>query len=74
MFVGAIEVQIGNLCKEDRCSSDEVYVVGFVSSSQLPKRRPCSIDPFLSPLVTDLKDSFIDGKNTVSVCYLMNMV
>ena len=50
------------MSKEDRFSSDEVYVVGFVPSSELPKRRPCSIDPFLHPLVTDLIDIFINGK------------
>ena len=50
---GAIEVQIANMSKEDRFSTDEVYVVGFVPSSELPKKRPCSIDPFLHPLVTD---------------------
>ena len=28
---------------------------------QVPKRRPCALDPFLEPLIKDLEDSFIEG-------------
>lgn len=49
------------MSKEQRCSTDEVYVVGFVPSHLLPKKRPISLDPFLEPLMTDIEDGFIDG-------------
>ena len=63
------------MSKEDRFSSDEVYVVGFVPSSELPKSRPCSIDSFLNPLVTDLTDIFINGKyDTMCMCISAFMV
>ena len=63
------------MSKKDRFSSHEVYVVGFVPSSELPKRRPCSIDPFLHPLVTDLTDIFINGKyDTICMCINAFMV
>ena len=61
-WTGALEVQVANMAKKDRCSTEEVYVVGFVPSHQLPKKRPCAIDPFLYPLVVDLTDLFLDGK------------
>lgn len=60
-IVGAIEVIIANMLKDDRSSTEEVYVVGFVPSYQLPKARPCTLDPFLHPLITDVEDIFIDG-------------
>ena len=49
------------MSKEHRCSRDEVYVVGFVPSYLLPKKRPISLDPFLDPLMMDIEDGFIDG-------------
>ena len=49
--------------KSVRCTTDEVYVVGFVPKYLIPKKRACSLDPFLHPLLTDLEDGFIDGKN-----------
>lgn len=49
------------MSKEQRCSTDEVYVVGFVPSHLLPKKRPIYLDPFLEPLMTDIEDGFIDG-------------
>ena len=55
--------------KSDRSSTDEIYVVGFVPSNQLPKARPCALDPFLYPLaVTEIEDIFIDG--SYAKCYL----
>lgn len=60
---GAIEVTITNMAKAKRSSTDEVYVVGFVPSYQLPKSRPCSLDPFLHPLISDIEDIFINGMN-----------
>lgn len=61
-WTGALEVQVANMAKKDRCSTEEVYVVGFVPSHQLPRKRPCAIDPFLYTLVVDLTDLFLDGK------------
>lgn len=59
--IGALEVMIANMEKEQRSKTEEVYVVGFVPSHTLPKKRPCSIDPFLHPLVTEIEDIFING-------------
>jgi len=36
-------------------------VCGFVPSYILPNKIPKSLDPFLSPIVTDLEDAFING-------------
>lgn len=63
VFAGAIEVTIANMAKAERCSTDQIYVVGFVPSYQLPKSRSCSLDPFLHPLISDIEDIFIDGMN-----------
>lgn len=59
------------MSKEQRCSTDEVYVVGFVPSHLLPKKRLISLDPFLEPLMTDIEDGFIDGNLQL---YLNNLV
>ena len=61
LFIGAIEVTIANMAKAERSKTDQVYVVGFVPSYQLPKSRPCSLDPFLHPLVSDIENIFING-------------
>ncbi len=47
--------------KTERSKVEEVYVVGFVPTYILPKKRPCLLDPFLDPLVTDVEDIFIHG-------------
>ena len=49
------------MSKVERCKAEEVYVVGFVQSHMLPKKRPISLDPFLEPLVMDIEDGFING-------------
>lgn len=61
LIIGAIEVTIANMAKAERSKTDQVYVVGFVPSYQLPKSRPCSLDPFLHPLVSDIENIFING-------------
>ena len=61
LIIGAIEVTIANMAKAKRGKTDQVYVVGFVPSYQLPKSRPCSLDPFLHPLVSDIENIFING-------------
>ena len=58
---GSIEVTIATMSKAERSHTDEVYVVGFVPCHLLPNKRPCSFDPFLHPLITDIEDSFISG-------------
>ena len=58
---GAIDVSVLNMSKKDRCTTSEVYVVGFVPCYKVPKKRPCALDAFLEPLVRDLEDSFIEG-------------
>lgn len=61
-YVGAIEVAIANMTKENRWSTEEIYPIGFVPSYMLPKKRACSLDPFLDPLVSEVEDIFINGK------------
>ena len=61
-MAGTLEVSIANMDKSSRCHTDEVYVVGFVPKYLVPKRRSCSLDPFLHPLLSDLEDGFIDGR------------
>ena len=63
LFLGAVEVTIANMYKKERSCTEEVYVVGFVPSHLLPKKRPCSLDPFLHVLVSDVEDIFINGKS-----------
>jgi len=58
---GATEVSIATMSKVDRCHTEEVYVVGFVPSYLLPKKRPISLDPFLEPLISDIEGGFIRG-------------
>lgn len=59
---GAIDVSIGNMYKEERSFTGEVYVVGFVPNYLLPKKRPCALDPFLHPLISEVEEIFINGK------------
>ena len=59
--VGAIDVQVATVSKQDRQHSVEVYTVGFVPSYLLPDSSPVSLDPFLEPLVRDFEDGFIEG-------------
>ena len=59
MYSGAIEVSIATMSKKDRSKSGEVYVCGFIPSFLLPNKRPNSLDPFLHPLIEEIKDLFI---------------
>jgi len=52
---------IATMAKGERCKTEEVYVVGFVPSYLLPKKRPMSLDPFLEPLIREIEDGFING-------------
>ena len=49
------------MSKLERCSVDELYVTGFVPSNLVPTDNPNALDPFLHPLVQEIKDGFIDG-------------
>ena len=60
-FVGAIELSILNMCKKERQSTDEVYTLVFVPCSELPNRTPCCLDPFIKPIIDELKQLFIKG-------------
>ena len=51
------------MAKCDRSSTEEVYIAGFVPSYLLPHKRPCSLDPFLHPLITEIEDLFINGEH-----------
>ena len=55
------KVTIANMYKAERSKVEEVYVVGFVPTYLLPKKRPCLLDPCLDPLITDVEDIFIHG-------------
>lgn len=59
--IGAIEVSVATMAKEERLQTGEVYTVGFVPSYDLPDGQPNSIDPFLEPLVRDIEAGFIEG-------------
>ena len=59
--LGAIDITIASMSKEQRCRTDEVHVVGFVPSYLLSKKCSSSLDPVLDPLMTDIEDGFIDG-------------
>ena len=74
LFLGAVEVTIANMHKKERCCSEEVYVVGFVPSHLLPKKRPCALDPFIHPLVSDVEDIFINGKFEVFMLQFYRLV
>ena len=60
-YIGAIEVSIATMSKQERSKCSEVYVCGFVPSHLLPNKRPNSLDPFLHPLIEEIKDLFVDG-------------
>ena len=66
LSTGAIEVSITTMRKAERSTTDEVYVCGFVPSYQLPKKRSCALDPFIFPLIEEIKDSFINGMRFVT--------
>ena len=58
---GALEVQIATMCKDERCKSEEVFVVGFVPCYLLPNKRPLPLDPFLAAFIEEIKTGFIEG-------------
>ncbi|XP_031549912.1 uncharacterized protein LOC116287378 [Actinia tenebrosa] len=58
---GAVEVTIANMYKKERSSTEEIYVIGFVPSHCLPKKRPNCLDPFLHPLISEAEELFISG-------------
>ena len=61
-FLGTISVTIATMSKTDKSHTSEVYVVGFVRTYLLLKKRAISLDSFLSPLCDEIVDGFIDGK------------
>lgn len=67
---GSIEVTIATMTKAERSRTDEVYIVGFVPCHLPPKKRPCSFDPFLHPLLTEIEDSFISGMLRNNLTYM----
>ena len=72
--IGAIDVSVATMKKEERLQTGEVYTVGFVLSYDLPDKRPNSIDPFLEPLVSDIDNGFIEGKNLKFRCKYLLLV
>ena len=67
-------VSVATMTKEERLQTGEVYTVGFVPSYDLPDKRPNSIDPFLEPLVSDIDNGFIEGKNFKFRCKYLLLV
>jgi len=57
------------MSKQNQSKCEEVYVYGFVPNYLLPNKRPNSIDPFLHPLVEEIKDLFIDGNILLRYIY-----
>ena len=72
-YTGAIEVSIATMHKKDRSKCEEVYVCGFVPSYLLPNKRPNSLDPFIHPLVEEVKDIFINGNINLYALYIWSM-
>lgn len=72
--IGAIDVSVATMKKEERLQTGEAYTVGFVPSYDLPDKRPNSIDPFLEPLVSDIDNGFIEGKNLKFRCKYLLLV
>ena len=62
VYLGSIEIQIATMTKHDRSKVDEVYVCEFIPSYAVPNKMPWAMDPFLDPLITEVEDSFINGK------------
>ena len=72
--IGVIDVSVATMKNEERLQTGEVYTVGFVPSYGLPDKRPNSIDPFLEPLVSDIDNGFIEGKNLKFRCKYLLLV
>ena len=72
--IGVIDVSVATMKNEERLQTGEVYTVGFVPSYDLPDKRPNSIDPFLEPLVSDIDNGFIEGKNLKFRCKYLLLV
>ena len=51
------------MSKEDRSKHGKVYMCAdlYLVTYLLPNKMPCSLDPFLYPLITEIEDTFIDG-------------
>ena len=62
VLAGTISVTIATMAKTDRNHTSEVYVVGFVPTYVLPKKRAIPLDPFLAPLCAEIIDGFIQGE------------
>jgi hypothetical protein len=58
---GTIEVSIATMKKSARNHVDEVYVIGFVPTYELPAQTLISLDPFLDPLILEIENGFIEG-------------
>ena len=58
---GVIDVEIANTCKNKRNHADQVFVVGFVPCFKIPDETPEFLDPFLTPLMNEIVDGFING-------------
>ena len=72
--IGVIDVSVATMKNEERLQTGEVYTVGFVPSYDLPDKRPNSIDPFLEPLVSEIDNGFIEGKNLKFRCKYLLLV
>ena len=62
VLAGTISVTIATMAKTDTNHTSEVYVVGFVPTYVLPKKRAIPLDPFLAPLCAEIIDGFIQGE------------
>ena len=60
--IPCIDFTIATMAKCDRSSTEEVYIAGFVPSYLLLHKRPCSLDPFVYLLITEIEDLFINGE------------
>lgn len=62
------------MSKSSRCTTDEVYAVGFVPTYLLPNKTTISLDPFLEPLIRDIENGFINGMVYAHISFEMPFV
>lgn len=58
------------MLKEDRSTTEEVYVCGFIPNYLLPNRRPNALDPFLCPLIEEVEEYFVEGTPVLLCTYV----
>lgn len=58
----AITITMRCMSKQDRCENRNAHVYSFIPMEQLPTDSPHKFDGFLEPLVSELEDLYMYGK------------